>query len=405
LLIDWQAAKEEWAAEVRTRLIPRLQNDRRFPASGAFIARFERSVERWRAGGEIRQLINDANEFAAAAELLKVLKADDRLSYEPRLSGTSKTIDFLVRGKDGSRGWIDVKTVAPAWNNDEVAWNRFVGIAKGFPSNARLVVSRDFCGAAIGGQALNTRWSFVRRTIEVEAKAALLTAQERGPVRLLFCSAGEWREDDLEDFANFYRTGNFREDDWAQNAVARYMTEKGLSFTRVLSGFCYLKRHHEDAEACSFRKDVEGPAMFAPAAYPECQSRKLNHIDQRDRFKPAFRVSSRCPALVTDFSRTYLLSGVARHRPNPIRRRDPVTIDCHSSFIRQGTAIMPINAQGLIEKIQTLPPERLMEVEDFVDFLRLREQERALTRAAAAASAPTFAAVWNNPEDDVYDAL
>jgi hypothetical protein len=66
---------------------------------------------------------------------------------------------------------------------------------------------------------------------------------------------------------------------------------------------------------------------------------------------------------------------------------------------------MPINAQGLIEKIQTLPPERLEEVEDFVDFLRLREQERSVSRAAAAASSPAFAAIWSNPEDDVYDAL
>jgi len=66
---------------------------------------------------------------------------------------------------------------------------------------------------------------------------------------------------------------------------------------------------------------------------------------------------------------------------------------------------MPVNAQGLIEKIQTLPPERLIEVEDFVDFLRQRERELGLTRAAATASASAFAAVWNNPEDDVYDAL
>lgn len=66
---------------------------------------------------------------------------------------------------------------------------------------------------------------------------------------------------------------------------------------------------------------------------------------------------------------------------------------------------MPANTQGLIEKIQTLPPDRLTEVEDFVDFIRLREQQRALTRVAGAASAPAFAAVWNNPEDDAYDAL
>jgi hypothetical protein len=66
---------------------------------------------------------------------------------------------------------------------------------------------------------------------------------------------------------------------------------------------------------------------------------------------------------------------------------------------------MPPNTEALIEKIQSLPPDRLAEVEDFVDFIRLRDQERALTRGAAAASARAFAAVWNNPEDDVYNAL
>ena len=63
---------------------------------------------------------------------------------------------------------------------------------------------------------------------------------------------------------------------------------------------------------------------------------------------------------------------------------------------------MPGNTRALIEKIQTLPPDRPVEVGDFVDFIRLREQQRALTRDAAAASAPAFAAVWNNSEDDVY---
>ena len=61
--------------------------------------------------------------------------------------------------------------------------------------------------------------------------------------------------------------------------------------------------------------------------------------------------------------------------------------------------------QALIEKLNTLPADRLHEVEDFADFLRLRDQGRALVHAAGAASTPAFAAVWNNPEDDVYDAV
>jgi len=65
---------------------------------------------------------------------------------------------------------------------------------------------------------------------------------------------------------------------------------------------------------------------------------------------------------------------------------------------------MPVSP-ALIEKIGALPVDRIAEVEDFVDFLRSREQDRALSRAASAASEPAFAAVWENPEDDVYDDL
>ena len=66
---------------------------------------------------------------------------------------------------------------------------------------------------------------------------------------------------------------------------------------------------------------------------------------------------------------------------------------------------MASDTKALIEKIEALPSERIAEIEAFVDYIRLREEERALVRAAAATSSATFAAIWNNPEDDVYDAL
>lgn len=61
--------------------------------------------------------------------------------------------------------------------------------------------------------------------------------------------------------------------------------------------------------------------------------------------------------------------------------------------------------KALIDKISALPLDRIAEIEDFVDFIRHREKARSLSRMAAAASAPVFTAVWNNPEDDAYDAL
>lgn len=61
--------------------------------------------------------------------------------------------------------------------------------------------------------------------------------------------------------------------------------------------------------------------------------------------------------------------------------------------------------QVLIDKIKQLPPQRMAEVEDFVDFLRTREDELRLTRAAAKASEASFAQVWENDEDAAYDRM
>jgi hypothetical protein len=61
--------------------------------------------------------------------------------------------------------------------------------------------------------------------------------------------------------------------------------------------------------------------------------------------------------------------------------------------------------EELLAKIRGLPPERLAEVEDFVDFLRLRDEERSLTDAAARLSEDAFARVWGHPDDADYDRL
>ena len=66
---------------------------------------------------------------------------------------------------------------------------------------------------------------------------------------------------------------------------------------------------------------------------------------------------------------------------------------------------MSTTEQALIEKMKQLPPQRLAEVEDFVDFLRAREDGVHLTQAAAKASESTFATVWDNDDDAAYDRM
>ena len=61
--------------------------------------------------------------------------------------------------------------------------------------------------------------------------------------------------------------------------------------------------------------------------------------------------------------------------------------------------------QGLIEKIRRLPPEKQAEVENFVDFLNLRDEDRRLSQAAARLSEEAFRQVWDNEADSAYDQL
>ena len=58
----------------------------------------------------------------------------------------------------------------------------------------------------------------------------------------------------------------------------------------------------------------------------------------------------------------------------------------------------------LIEKIKILPPQKIVEVLDFVEFLAQKE-DRKLVEAASKLSEDAFAKVWDNDEDAVYDKL
>ena len=63
------------------------------------------------------------------------------------------------------------------------------------------------------------------------------------------------------------------------------------------------------------------------------------------------------------------------------------------------------HVQQLVHKLQLLTPERIAEVEDFIDFLNQRDQTRQLTQVASATAEPSFNQVWDNAEDADYDNL
>jgi hypothetical protein len=249
--------------KVRDKMVPRIRDDLKFLGRDRLIARFEDQFGRWQPGPgrTFSQILETINEIAAAVAMLDSSEDITELAYEPRLSQTDRTIDFRITFASGRRCWIDVKTVAPEWRDDDAGWKRFEAIATGFPSNARLVVDKNLAGAALSGLEIKARWTFIQRTRETEQKEALLSPEEKAPVRLLFCSNGALRKDALEDFADFYLTGRFRPDDWMQNAVARYMQDEKVVLAQTLVGFSYLYLRWETGEVEDFEIDVRGPQI------------------------------------------------------------------------------------------------------------------------------------------------
>jgi hypothetical protein len=61
--------------------------------------------------------------------------------------------------------------------------------------------------------------------------------------------------------------------------------------------------------------------------------------------------------------------------------------------------------EELLAKIRALPPERVAEVEDFVDFLRQRDEAQKIVEAASRLSEAAFVRVWDHPDDADYDHL
>ncbi len=67
--------------------------------------------------------------------------------------------------------------------------------------------------------------------------------------------------------------------------------------------------------------------------------------------------------------------------------------------------MQPQHIEQVVQKLQTLTPNRINEVEDFIDFLSQRDCNRQLTQAAMTTSETALNTVWDNADDAEYDKL
>ena len=90
-----------------------------------------------------------------------------------------------------------------------------------------------------------------------------------------------------------------------------------------------------------------------------------------------------------------LISGVEfffRHPSDAVERLRPRSTVSE----RERDEYRRLIERNLIEKLRRLPPERIAEVEDFIDFLHARQESRRLVNESLQLSEAAFQQVWNN---------
>ena len=66
---------------------------------------------------------------------------------------------------------------------------------------------------------------------------------------------------------------------------------------------------------------------------------------------------------------------------------------------------MQLQVRQMLDKLTHLSPERLAEVDDFIDFIYQREQDSRLRQQLSGGSEVAFNKIWDNDADAIYDTL
>ena len=69
------------------------------------------------------------------------------------------------------------------------------------------------------------------------------------------------------------------------------------------------------------------------------------------------------------------------------------------------TKMNHIDINSMVQKLEVLSEAKLIEVNDFVDFLISKKERESLNNLYSKASSQSFSKLWDNKDDEVYDDL
>jgi ribosomal protein L30 len=255
-----EAVQAEYYDMITTKLV----------RGNALWAQLEDAIAACRAdpNGNDRAITEKVNELAVAKFLLEDKTITGPITYEPEFLPDGRKVDFVVdRGQDNL--YVEVKTVRPRSADTDEAWQRFIGRKKHHAENVDLLIEKEWMGGAIYDNLFKSRSHFLDYAQDFETRLQAAQAIKPGPGVLVYCGTGfAWHRSNLEDFADFYRTGVHRSDDLFGPMEAESIKRKKIELLRNISDFAWLRRRIEVPQREEFHFPVRGPRIFLPPPKP-----------------------------------------------------------------------------------------------------------------------------------------
>lgn len=211
----------------------------------------------------LRQISEKANELAVAEQILQRSQSLASVIYEPaELSEDDRRIDFVVWQTNGAVSYIEVKTIHPGLNDTDNNWARYLRHQKHFPTDTEYLVDRDMMGAAVYGASAAARAKFLDYSLSFESRLSEAKRWQDGTGILLFVGTGvRWRCDELEDFADYYHSGQHRPDDPFAAMEARHIAEHSIRLQRNITHFGCVVRALDEIQPSEICFPVMGPKL------------------------------------------------------------------------------------------------------------------------------------------------
>ena len=257
---------EQHIAAVEATYAPLFASNSRLDGGARLWGQFTDAIAsyRQRGGTGFAPVYERINELAVARILLSDQSlAGVRILYEPPIAVDDRRIDFVVPNVEGSNLYIEVKTVRPTAKDSDQNWHKYEQRRELHTHNVQYIVEQEWKGAAIYANSFSARSKFMEYVRDFEPRLADASQVQLGRGLLVFCGTEmEWNRSELEDFADFYRTGKHREDDPFAAMEAEALRHTSTPLQRNIAAFGFMKRPMDSVVHEKWAADVRGPRRF-----------------------------------------------------------------------------------------------------------------------------------------------